>query len=163
VLEWRHLQEIVSLTCTARVRDHIISTNSYITSCRTAVVHEVCDTHFEARSTFVNWCLHVVHDGEIDPTLNLFSDEVMLVLQWICEFMAYSDGVLMLINMVPLCYCLCVVLYQCFKVFFFKTINSRKYVMHFLAPFVNTNLIASEPVPIFSCQHFWPCLFFTSC
>jgi hypothetical protein len=82
----------------------------------------------------------VVHDGEIDPTLNLFSDEVMLVLQWICELMAYSDGANILsISVLK---------------FFFKTINSHKYVMHFLALFVNTNLIAREPVPIFSCLHF---------
>ena len=78
VLEWKPLQEIVSLTCTARGYAHIISTNCCITSCETAVVHEVCDTYFEARSTFVNWYLHVVHDEEIDPTLNLFSDEVMV-------------------------------------------------------------------------------------
>jgi len=78
VLEWRHLQEIISLTCTTRGHVHIIRTNCCITSCKTAVVHEVCETYFEARLTFVNWYLHVVHDGEIDPTLKLFSDEVML-------------------------------------------------------------------------------------
>jgi hypothetical protein len=34
-------------------------------------------TYFEARLTSVNWYCHVVRDGEIDPALNLFSDEVL--------------------------------------------------------------------------------------
>jgi hypothetical protein len=78
VLSWRCFPEIVHLTCTARGHVYIIGTNCCVTSCETAVVLEVCDTYFEARSTFVNWYVHVVRDGEVDPTLNLFSDEVIL-------------------------------------------------------------------------------------
>jgi hypothetical protein len=36
------------------------------------VVHELCDTDYEARGNFVNWYFPVVHDGEIYSTI-LFS------------------------------------------------------------------------------------------
>lgn len=81
MLEWRHIQETVSLSCTARGHVHIISTNcnktTAFTSCETAVVHEARDTRFEARSTLVNWYLHAVLEGERPHTQPFFSDEVM--------------------------------------------------------------------------------------
>jgi hypothetical protein len=43
---------------------------------KTAVAQKcLTHTHCEARLNFVNWCLCVVHDGEMGHTLFLFSDE----------------------------------------------------------------------------------------
>ena len=41
----------------------------YLRLCKTTVFHEHYDTDRESRLNFVNWYLHVVHDGETDPIL----------------------------------------------------------------------------------------------
>jgi len=38
-------------------------------------VHEIYDTHREARGSFVSWYLRRVRDGELDMILILFSEE----------------------------------------------------------------------------------------
>ena len=66
--------------------------------------------------------------------------------------MTYSDGVPMLIqcHYVMLLFVGSTLLVFYGSIFFFsETINSHKYVTHFLAPFLNTNLIPRKPVPFF--------------
>jgi len=40
-----------------------------------SAMHEIYDTHREARGNFVSWYLRGVRNGEVDMTLVLFSEE----------------------------------------------------------------------------------------
>jgi hypothetical protein len=45
-----------------------------------SVVHKHYDTAHEVRLDFVNWFLHGMLDGKMDPTLILFSNEACFLL-----------------------------------------------------------------------------------
>jgi hypothetical protein len=63
----------------------------YLYAYKTGIVHKFYNTDHEARGIlWSGWYLHAVHDGEIDPTLILFSEQFgfnsvdMWVLRLIC-------------------------------------------------------------------------------
>jgi len=59
------------------------------------VVHKPYKKDNEARLNFVNWYCHALHDGEIDPTLNLISGKAWFHLS---ELMNSETKTFMLIH-----------------------------------------------------------------
>jgi hypothetical protein len=78
---FRHAQKIYMSALSVRIATKLLHMHPHGKS----AIHEIYDTHREARGGFVNWCLPGVLDRELDMTLFLFSEETWFSLQWISE------------------------------------------------------------------------------
>ena len=108
------------------------------------LVHKLNNTDREARRNFVNWYLHGVHAGEIDPTLILFSGEAWFHLGGLVNSQNnryWSAENPMLIQEVPLhgvqvgVWCAMSATRIIGPIFFSETLNSHRYVTQILTPF----------------------------
>jgi len=80
LLECRHLPGNRWLQPSKRrgvFAQHEIEQNCWIHE--STVVHKLYNTVRKARSNFVNWYLHTVHDGKTEPNLDLFNGEVVFL------------------------------------------------------------------------------------